>query len=216
MNTSSNYIADCLSIIAEMRANRNANNTSGFAGVTCSIEWDIEKPFHAQRRFVNVETVGEQNEINHNKVNFAAVFGYKFAHSNVLKAAWDCAESIYAERNGEDMNEFEPSGSYPDELFGVEVPQGTKSEELAEIHKQEMESKQQIQKEESQRQQNLSMAKEMASRYKAEIMNQVLAEGLDKAEVMEDFNDILSDTAFRHADCLEDKDLFIDAFLSEC
>lgn len=216
MNTSSNYIADCLSIIAEMRAKRNVNNTSGFAGVTCSIEWDIEKPFHAQRRFVNVETVGEQSEINHNKVNFAAVFGYKFAHSNVLKAAWDCAESIYAERNGEDMNEFEPSGSYPDELFGVEVPQGTKSEELAEMHKQEVESKQQIQREESERQQNLTVAKEMASRYKADIMKQLAISGIDKDEVLEDFTDILSDTAYRHPESLGDKETFIKAFLSEC
>lgn len=216
MSHSLNYIAACLSIITEMRANRNKNNTSGFSGVTCSMEWDIEKPFHAQRRFVNIEEVGEQNEMNRNKVNFAAVFGYEFAHSDVLKAAWDCAESIYAERINEDMSEWKPSGIYPAELFDVEVPVGTKSEELAEIHKAELLEKQQKQEKESERVHNLSLAKELASHYRSEIMAELRLNGFDTREVSNDYADITEDVAYRHSDCLNEKDDFIKAFIEEC
>jgi len=216
MSHSNQYIADCLSIIAEMRTTRNKNNTSGFAGVTCSTEWDLEKPFHAQRRFSKVEGIGEQGEINHNKVNFAAVFGYEFAHSNVLKAAWDCAESIYAERQGLDMGDFKPSGVYPEELFGVEVPEGTKAEELEEMRQKEIQDKLEQQKAETERHSNLAKAKEMANAHKAEIFKKLVAENFDKEEVKADFNDILEDTAFRHPESLTDKNSFIQAFISEC
>lgn len=72
------------------------------------------------------------------------------------------------------------------------------------------------QKEINERSEIERIAKLNAANWRNEIFQAAMAEGLEKSEIQDDFDDIVKDVAYRHPKSVNDKKSLIEAFINEC